>query len=392
MLPTTKSLRKLYPEHLYDDLFQAGLVGEGIVKIMGHYTTRKEPRRGRDNVWRDTDILIHDSTRDSMTLVPVKDYNGRIIGDWTTGLSSEQVKRIHEEAGVPIFVVDQDNKSDSEIRVHHSMQLDLSDPVQNAKFKVIVHNNEIALRKEDLTEDQDYYFFSKAEENNKKKEQMHVKEAAVNLIRELSQEAKEEILELMTYESKLVIPESANIEDKLLLFQEQCWDNPKEIVRVYKIEDKSKRIVLYVLLQHNVIVSSNYDYTGPFYRPSATPHQEYGEGIGESVTEACANLGKPACADLYRKYLDIRKGVKEESFIDKIIDNSDDAMSKILKQVNEMPEYELPENITNTWIKNAPKVGLETYLNREGVRFEDGLINKQLRDLARAHKAKSDSK
>ena len=352
------SSRNLFPEEIYDLLFKAKLIGEGKVIIKGHYSMSTAPRKGEDGVWRDVKVVDQDSTMDSMTLVPILDVNNRVLGDWTIGLTSEEIKRIHEEARVPKYYADDEKHGDSYIKVSHNQVLDLTDPVHMSMFRIIYPNQAIALNKEDLTEDQDYYFYSPVEEKKKKRKDFNVKQAAVDLIAGLAQEAKFEILELMQNESGLTIPENANEEDKIILFQEQCWDNPKEVLRIFKYKHKEKRIMLYALINHNILVSPNFNLSGPYYRPSVNANQEFGDLIG------LRNL--------------LRNGV----ILDDIINKTGEEMDALIEQINVSPEYELPEKITKKWLSKTIKPGLQAYLEKEGVKFDEDVTNKVLRELA----------
>lgn len=379
------SKRKLYPEELYDLLYKANLIGNGKVVVRGHYSVTTAPRRGEDGVWRDVSVVDNDTTHDSMTIVPFKDINGRIAGDWTDGLSSEEVKKIHEEAKVPIFYCDDKEHGDTSIKIYHNQEFDLSDPIQMATFKIIYQNDAIATSYENLTGDQDYYFFSPKEEKRKKQTVYSEKQAAVDLIKELTQEAKFEILDIMTYESGLKIPEALNEEDKLMLFQDQCWENPKEILRINAIENKNKRIIIYTLVSHNFLLSPNFDFTGPFYRQSVTPGQEFGELIGETIEESVKNIGKTANSDLVRRYDSIVDGsYNKDNFLDTIIQKPTNEVEELFA-IAQSNDYELPEKITKTWIARTIKEGLIAYLTQENVKFEEDANIKSLRELAFNH-------
>jgi len=381
-----KSYRKLYPDELYDILYKANLIGEGKVIIKGHYSVTTAPRRGEDGVWRDVQVVETDTTMDSMTIVPFKDVNGRIAGDWTDGLSSEEVKRIHEEAKVPIFYCDDKDNGDTSIKIHHNQEFDLSDPIQMATFKIIYQNNAIATSYEDMTDDQDYYFFSPVEEKRKKKSVYSEKQASVDLIKELTQEAKFEILDIMTFESKLKTPENANEEDKLMIFQDQCWENPKEILRINKIDNKSKRLIIYNLISYNVLLSPNFDFVGPFYRHSVTPGQEYGEMLGDTIEEAVQNIGKNSNSDLMRQYDKIKNGTfYDKTTLDNIIHKPINEVEELFATVTSETKYELPEKITKTWLTRTIRDGLIAYLENENVNYSEDSNTKQLRSLAIKH-------
>ena len=132
-----QSARTLFPDEIYDLLYKANLLGEGKVIIKGHFSLTTAPRKGEDGVWRDVKVVDTDTTMDSMTLVPLQDINGRVLGDWTQGLTSEEIKRIHEEARVPIYYSDDEKNGDSYIKIYHNQVLDLSDPVHMSIFKII---------------------------------------------------------------------------------------------------------------------------------------------------------------------------------------------------------------------------------------------------------------
>jgi hypothetical protein len=379
----TKSYRKLYPDELYDILYKANLIGEGKVIIKGHYSVSTAPRRGEDGVWRDVQVVDRDTTMDNMTIVPFKDVNGRIAGDWTDGLSSEEVKRIHEEAKVPIFYCDHKEHGDTSIKIHHDQEFDLSDPIQMATFKIIYQNNAIATSQEYMTDDQDYYFFSPVEEKRKKKSVYSEKQAAVDLIKELTQEAKFEILEIMTFESKLKIPEGSNEEDKLMIFQDQCWENPKEILRINKIDSKNKRLIIYNLISYNVLLSPNFDFVGPFYRHSVTPGQEYGELLGETIEEAVQNIGKNSNSDLMRQYDKIKNGTfYESSTLENIIQKPINEVEELFATVTQDTKYELPAKITKTWLTRTIRDGIIAYLESIDAKFSTESTTKDLRAKA----------
>tara|TARA_Y100000588_G_scaffold137027_1_gene150728 strand:+ start:1192 stop:2367 length:1176 start_codon:yes stop_codon:yes gene_type:complete len=385
VLQTTSS-RNLFPEEIYDLLFKAKLLGEGKVIIRGHYSMSTAPRKGEDGVWRDVKVVDQDSTMDSMTLVPILDVNNRILGDWTIGLTSEEIKRIHEEARVPKYYADNEKHGDSFIKVSHNQVLDLTDPVHMSIFRIIYPNQAIALSKEDMTEDQDYYFYSPVEEKKKKAKDFDVRQAAVDLIAGLAQEAKIEILKLMEHESGLNIPENANEEDKIILFQEQCWDNPKEVLRIFKYKHKEKRLMLYTLVGHNILTSPNFNLTGPYYRPSVNENQEFGDMIGETTAEAIKNLGKTANSDLKRTYDKIVKGTYHKpSALDDIINKTGEEMDAMIEQINVRPAYELPEKITKKWLSKTIKPGLQAYLEKGSVKFNEDATIKDLRALALKH-------
>ena len=380
------SARSLYPDEIYDLLYKANLIGEGEVIIKGHFSLTKAPRKGEDGVWRDVKVVDQDTTMDHMTLVPIQDVNGRILGDWSQGMTSEDIKKIHEEARVPMYYANHEKHGDSYVKVSHNQVLNLSDPVHMSIFRIIYPNQAIALKKEDLTEDQDYYFFSPVEDKKKKTEAFNVKQAAVDLVKGLAQDAKFEIIELLKHESGLIVPENANEEDKIILFQEQCWNNPKEVLRVFKYKHKKKRLMLYVLVNHNVLVSPNFNHTGPFYRPSVTPGQDFGELIGDSVENAVMNLGKTNNSDLKRSYDKILDGsYRKKDPLEDIINKSSADIDKLVEQLSDRPAYELPEKINKTWLLKTIKPGLMAYLTKEGVSFKEDMTNKALREMAIKH-------
>lgn len=385
-----QSSARLFPDDLYEDLYDAGLIGEGSVYIYGHFTTTMQPRMNdSDKVWRDTKVVDLDTTLDTMSMVPILDENGRILGDWTQGLSIEQIKRINEEAGVPIYRAnDKDHEhGDTPILVHHGMKLDLADPRQMSKFKILYFNDAIALNKKDILEDQDFYFFIPEEEKREKKASFDLRREAINLVNNLGDEAKIEILNIMSYEHGVVIPESASDSDIVMLFEEQCWDKAAQVLTVYKYPFKETRLMLYTLVAHNVIMSTSHSYKGPFHRLSTEAGRDFGELIGENIGEAIKNLGKRENSDLVRKYQSIKSGtIKEEDAVSKLMKTGESKLANLIEQaVLGQVEYQLPDKITKNWINKAKKHALQAYLSKYEIEFQDDETNAQLREKVLPH-------
>tara|TARA_Y100000592_G_scaffold20846_1_gene32030 strand:+ start:4794 stop:5948 length:1155 start_codon:yes stop_codon:yes gene_type:complete len=372
--------RRLYPDDLYDDLYDAGLIGDGKVIVLAKIQNAVvERRESGSNTWKEVTMPVFDQTHTAQVFVPVIDQNtGLVMGDWRRGLTSEQIKRINEEANVPIYSAD----DDSPIMVTHQMELDLANPIHKSKFEILKHNDGIALSNESITEDQEFYFYSPKQEKRNREKELQTKQLAVNLISELAQKGKEEILLLMKYEKQLYISPAATAEDKLLLFQELCWEQPKDIVEIHAMQKKTSRIMLRVLVEHAVLYSNNP--FGPFYRPSNVDGQEYGEMIGENVDEAIKNIGRPENADLQRAYTSIVEGkYNPENPLLGTIQSEMTGYSNLLENIQERAEYELPVKITNAWIRRTSKSGLLAYLKHKEVEnVSETTSNKKLRELA----------
>ena len=142
-----------YPERLKNLLIKAGLIGKGVKVIMAYHNNKKRLTLDeQSNTWiEDPDEYEIDFREANEYIIPVF-HNGQIVGDWRTGLTSEEVELIHQEAGVPLF------ERNQSYRINHGMRLDLSNPRDMAFYRIAVNSGAIAENRNRMTGLQRFYW------------------------------------------------------------------------------------------------------------------------------------------------------------------------------------------------------------------------------------------
>ena len=380
----TQENQKNYPEQMYDLLYKANLIGEGKVIIKAKMQRGAVSRSSDGKNWEKMEMLTFDQSETSVTMIPVVNLRTGIIeGDWTLGLTKEEVEKINQSANVPIYYSNDKKEGDTPVLVMHNMELNLSNPIEKSIFNILAYNDAIALSKDEMTEDQDYYFFSPADSLKKKKEEINFKKEAILLDKNLSLEGKLQLLTLLKFEKGVYVDEQSNEEEKLFTFTELAFEIPKDILQVNAYERKETRIAIHMLINHHALVAPN-GHLGAIYHPSTSASQAYGELLGATMEEAIKNFGKLENSELSRKYKQIVDGVYEGgSILDRVASKGELAASELMQQVKMQAEYQLPVKIGKTWLTKVSRPGIEAYLKSESVEFDSKARTKDLRDLAK---------
>lgn len=314
-----------YPKEYYNLLYDAGLIGTGTVMIHAYISDAKRVTLDESSAtWMHTKEPVYDrSGKDLyMETTPLEDTNGLIVGDWTTGLTKEKIKTIHEECNIPKFDLT------TSIRLYHGKEYDLSNPRDMAEYKLLENKHgAICFSKSDCeTFECDFYFVSREADRRVVKDNLRKRMAAVLLINEASEKMKALCVTLLSHMGKIALRNDVEDEDMHMLFDELCLDKPKLIRMVYDLEDKDSYLMLYEMISYGLLYKTGEE--GPYHRPlSASDSGGEGKVFAESTSKALKALYSPVNAKL-RRDLKIRKGeIKDDSVVSNYV-SSEEAFRK----------------------------------------------------------------
>lgn len=306
-----------YPKHLEPLLRKAGLIGKkaGYVEIRAIdrvieetvstnqsddslvWETRKIPVAGRLNTW----------------LCPAVGKNGLIKGYWANKLSKAEQDLIHHEAGVPYYYYNNDEltadgkykHSNTRIFVIDGERLYMDNPIDVAKFLVLLHAEGIGkTRKDALDNVADFYFFSIEEERKNKQELNKQRIKAVSLIEDLSIAEKRQLLRVMAYQGNVHFNHYMDSDDIPEFFSDQVFAHPRLIVQAYNVRMKDEFIMAKSLLSARYIkgITKN----GPFVKDP----ERYGDNviIAKTFDELIDTIGTHH--DLVRAFNEMEEQIK----------------------------------------------------------------------------------
>lgn len=260
----------IYPSEVENLLRKAKLLGSGQIEIraihrMKTHRVSEDGEFFQEEKRPEIEGILTGST------MPIKARNGTIAGYWANGLTNDERQTIHLEAGVPFYHLGEPinqstgrpNHPDSVIPIKEGEILDMEIPSHVAKFMLLKEGVYIGHNRQDaLDQDAMFYFYSREEEQKEMRESLANKKKAIELIGELSVKEKRQLLRIMTYSGYIAISHYVDADDVPMLFDNYCFDMPKQVYKAYMQPNKQEFIICKALIEAGHIREASSD--GPY--------------------------------------------------------------------------------------------------------------------------------
>lgn len=241
-------------------LEKAGLIASGIVVIKSK-ENRSRQKQDESGTWIMTDDPFDPADSRYTTTPVMNDSETLILGNWENDLTPEEVDAL-VKYGIPRFNVahprigmrDSAGKllPDTAITIFSGKQYDCSDPKQFAEVKILLHNEIVALKREDCeTYSTNFYWHKEEEEIKKKNLMLELRKKAILLAddnQRLDTKGRAAVVRYLTFtQPKLKLAYSMTPLKLEMTFKELCIDNPREVLQTLEVPNLNAEVAFYEL-------------------------------------------------------------------------------------------------------------------------------------------------
>lgn len=266
-----------YPVQYKNLLIKAKLLGEGLVRIEGLVHSKKLFDFDEvSSTFSESSRPEVDNRRTQELFTPIDSGNGRVEGDWRTGLTAEEVRIINEECGVPIYT------PDSMIHIMHGKEYDMTRPAHAAEYRILITSGLIAKSRKNVATGQRFFFVDETDNRKEKETERNLRRTAIKISGEKSIHEKRKLIELMNHKWRIGVP--ANMTDEMVsdTFEDLAYNRYKIVCEADAQPDVDLHLLVYGLVSANEL-----------YRDGdGSIHRANGQVIAESQDDVVAMLKK----------------------------------------------------------------------------------------------------
>lgn len=204
-----------------------------------------------------------------------------VTGKIITGLTEEKEKELSEILGWDLKPHSKFWHDYSVVLNEHGTVLDLSDPVQELQYRVLLTKTEVANSPDEIKPYSVYVMYNEEIEAEKANKSFDYELSAYSYIKEMSEEERANFLKLFGFRTRNMSP---SIIKKTL--KDRADKDPKGFVELYEDKNKTIKILIEDCIHNGVITVKN----GAYY---------FGEDmLGADINLAIAKIKAPKSSDL----------------------------------------------------------------------------------------------